>query len=55
MVSPEAPPMSVKPGVVTAVPYKYTPVFTVIVISDFPATYPPKVVTFREAFAALAE
>jgi hypothetical protein len=37
------------------VEYKYTPLFTVIVISDLPAIYPPIVVTFKEALAVLEE
>jgi hypothetical protein len=54
-VSPDAPPLNVKPGVDVLVEYKYTLALTVIVISDVPAEYPPIVVTFNDALAVVDE
>jgi hypothetical protein len=54
-VSPDAPPESVRPGVPVEVEYRYIPLFTVIVMSDLPAEYPPIEVTFNEALAVFAE
>jgi hypothetical protein len=54
IVSPLDPPVSVSPGVPTLVEYKYTPAFTVIVMSDAPVIYPGIAATFKDAFAVLA-
>ena len=55
IVSPVEPPVSVRPALLVLVAYKYTPLFTVMVMSDAPALYPVIEVTFRDALAVLLE
>jgi hypothetical protein len=52
--SPLVPPVMVKPALVVAVAYKYTPLLTVIVMFECPARYPEMEATLIEALAVLA-